>query len=52
MMMGMTERDNPIMDSLIGFIGFVVFPFIRMSWRKQIVKYKEEHLKRELPNWP
>ena len=51
-MQGMTSRDNPVTDTLAGFIGFVVWPFVRASWRKMILNYKDEHAKRELPPWP
>jgi len=51
-MAGMTERDSPIYDTVTGLLGFMAWPFIRLSWRKMILRYKEEHAKRELPEWP
>ena len=44
MMSGMTERDNAIIDSFQGFIGFIAWPFVRSSWRKMIRDHKEEHV--------
>jgi hypothetical protein len=52
MMNGMTERDRPVYDTLLGFLGFIAWPFVRSSWRKMVRDIKEEHSKRELPAWP
>lgn len=51
-MQGMTPRDNPVTDFLSGLLAWIVWPFVRASWRQEIRKVKDEHSKRELPEWP